>query len=212
LKWIGYSDIQSLIYKVFNGGTEYVATVPDGGSNSSLAFITYGNGSLWGTVFFTGHKIFSINPEGVDDVTLFAGSEQGNTDGDISEATFDSPSGLAYFENALYVSEFTSEGNVRKIESILSVGDFSLDLNLTLFPNPVINKLEIEGTSQSNLGETKISIYDYSGRLIKTVISNNLSNTGFNTSLDVSELMPGLYVVEVQSENNNSIAKTFIKR
>ncbi len=201
------------IYKVSNGFTEYVATVPDGGSNSFLAFITYGNGQLWGSVFFTGHKIYSINPNGVDDVTLFAGSDQGNADGDISEATFDSPSGLVYNndQNALYISEFTAEGNVRKIENILSIGDFSLDFNLTLFPNPVINKLEIEGTSQSDFGKTKISIYDYSGRLIK-IVDRNITNTSFKTSLDVSELMTGMYLVEVQLENNKSIVKTFIKR
>ncbi|MFK5983434.1 MAG: T9SS type A sorting domain-containing protein [Flavobacteriaceae bacterium] len=217
---LAYDDLGNLyagnytgreIYKVFNGGTEYVATVPDGGSNSSLAFITYGNGNLWGTVFFTGHKIFSINPEGVDDVTLFAGSEQGNADGDISVATFDSPSGLVYNndENALYISEFTSDGNVRKIENILSVGDFSSEINLKLFPNPVQDYLSVSGFIQNNNGEARVTIYDTTGRIIKTFDKTLDEN---NININISEIESGLYYLELNLENKKSIIKSFIKK
>ena len=218
---LAYDDFGSLyagnyvgreIYKVFQGGTEFVATVPDGGNNSFLAFITFGNGQLWGTIFFTGHKIYSINPDGVDDVTLFAGSTQGSDDGELFIAKFDSPSGLFFKndENALYISEFTADGNVRKIDNILSVGDFSSEINFTIYPNPTQNTLELSGTIQNAFEETKVSIYDYSGRLIKTV-DKSLNNTNFNISMDVSELNSGMYLIEVQLENGVSIAKTFIK-
>jgi len=219
---LAYDDFGSLyagnyvgreIYKVFQGGTEFVATVPDGGNNSFLAFITFGNGQLWGTIFFTGHKIYSINPDGVDDVTLFAGSTQGSDDGELFIAKFDSPSGLFFKndENALYISEFTADGNVRKIDNILSVGDFSSEINFTIYPNPTQNTLELSGTIQNAFEETKVSIYDYSGRLIKTV-DKSLNNTNFNISMDVSELNSGMYLIEVQLENGVSIAKTFIKK
>ena len=181
--------------------------------NSSLAFIAYGQGSLWGTVFFNGNRIYKINPNEINDVVLFAGSTQGNIDGDISVATFDSPSGIVYndVENALYISEYSADGNIRKIEGIpLSVEDFSSNIQLTLYPNPAMSFLELEGTLVDALGETKISIYDLSGRLINTQ-SQELNERGFHITVDISTLMGGVYLLELQSNNGVFIAKRFIK-
>lgn len=201
------------IYKVFNGSTEYVATVPNGGTNSFLAFITYGNNKLWGTVFFTGHKIYSINPDGVDDVTLFAGSDQGNTDGDIAIATFDSPSGLVYKndENALYISEFTSDGNVRKIDNILDINDFSSEKSLALFPNPVNETFQLSGDFLLGLDETSINIYDFSGRMLSSFIKT-ISGNKLELNNEISNLTTGKYLIEIVSKNNGSIIKSFIKK
>jgi hypothetical protein len=96
---------------------EYVATVPDSGTNFPyLAFIAYANGRLFGTVYGE-HKIYKIHPNKIDHVEVYAGSSNGNTDGDISGASFAYPAGMVANRQGslLYVSEFSGLGNIRKI-------------------------------------------------------------------------------------------------
>lgn len=201
------------IYKITTTAT-YVATVPDGGADSFLAFIAYGNGTLFGSIFFEGHKIYTINPNAIDDTTLFAGSVQGNTDGDITVATFDSPSGLAFVpsENALYISEFSSSGNVRKIDGIpLSVTDFSSGFQVVLSPNPSSNMLQLIGTAENYLGNIDIHIYNTAGKLVQEWSKKTSENT-FDIHLDVSKLSSGLYTIHLQSDRGRTIAKKFVKK
>lgn len=201
------------IYKIDAAAT-YVATVPNGGADSFLAFITYGNGRLFGSIFFDGHKIYSINPNAIDDTTLFAGSVQGDTDGDIAVATFDSPSGLAYVEaeDALYVSEFSTNGNVRKIDGVLlSTPDFSSEFEVILSPNPSNDILNLKGSINSTLGNTNIYIYDYTGKLIQEWIQNEIENS-FDFQLDISSLSSGFYTISMQSDSGQTLSKKFIKK
>jgi hypothetical protein len=204
------------IYKITSTGPEFVATVPDvdGGDDASLAFITYGNGSLWGTVYFGDNKIYKINPNEIGDVTLFAGSVSGNNDGTLDVATFTDPSGIAYnpADNSLYISEYTPQGNIRKISDIpLSVGDFSSKIKLILSPNPTLNVLNLKGNSINLLGNTTILIYDTTGRLISE-INRDINNTNFNINVDVSALSTGFYFINMKTNQETLITKKFIKK
>jgi len=60
------------------------------------------------------NRIRRISPEGV--VNTFAGGAEGSTDGVGTSASFNSPSGLAYFEGNLYIAD-TGNNCIRKITS-----------------------------------------------------------------------------------------------
>ena len=199
------------IYKLVGGSLEYVATVPDGGavSNAFLGFITYhqGTGKLYGTVIGA-HKIYEIDPNGVDQVTSFAGGIQGGVDGDISFATFDSPNGIYYnaADNSIYVSELTFDGNVRKIEfNIASIPDSKRN-SFIVYPNPVSNQLFIQ--SMSNDRVARIIINDVSGKKIATF----LDETKGLSAIDVTNLVAGMFFMEIVATDGTTSRYSFIKQ
>lgn len=201
------------IYKITASGPEFIATVP-GDNGASLAFITYANQKLWGTTFFGDNKIYSINPNGIDDFTLFAGSVAGSDDGDISVATFTNPSGIIFnpTDNSLYVSEFTTEGNIRKIANIpLATNSLISEIDFIVSPNPTSSRLEIKGNTNHNFNKLIVTIYDVMGKIIlnETHITNS---SDFNIITDVSKLSTGIYTIKIQSDDEFFTTKKFIKK
>lgn len=74
-----------------------------------------------------------------------------------------------------------------------------LNQEISLYPNPVVNKLNID----SNLEIQKVEIYNLNGQLVKTF--ENIENG------DISELNSGVYLVKIHSPEN-SITKKIIKQ
>lgn len=72
----------------------------------------------------------------------------------------------------------------------LSVQDVTKD-QFALYPNPVKNELYLKGMDKS----TDFMIYSAEGRLIKTGIYQS------NKSINVSELIPGVYVFKIEDRN-----------
>ena len=72
--------------------------------------------------------------------------------------------------------------------------------NITIFPNPVKDKFSVRGLNIKNI--RKMIIYNQTGRKLL-----NLNNT---KTIDVSDLAPGLYIVEIITRNN-IFRKRFIK-
>jgi len=79
---------------------------------------------------------------------------------------------------------------------------FGLDdqnqLDISIYPNPVIDKLFIQGLSNP----TKISVYDVLGKLV-------LSKTT-SSEINVDNLQSGIYIVKIVDEQNEIVRK-FIK-
>lgn len=205
------------IYQLNGAAVNLVATVPDGGvpPNAYLGFITYGNGKLWGTVMGAGN-IYSINPNAVDDVTLFAGtSVTGNTDGPVVTATFAFPNGIIYnsVENALYVSEFSGIGNIRKISDIpLHVDQFvQPEISMSISPNPSSEFITLTSNSSFlNATQVNITIYDVTGKQISSLEQEN--NTKLEIKIDISEFQAGHYFLKFVSSNGYEIYKRFIRQ
>jgi len=200
-----------IIYKVLsNGDLEYIAQLPtDGGPLPNLGFIAYGQGRIWGTTMGS-DKIFSVNPNGVDDFMLFAGSIQGSNDGDISKATFNTPNGI-YFDESngiMYVTDFGTK-NLRIITGILGIETNNSDrLNLKFYPNPAKNSITISGsTFNSNY---TIKIYDISGKLLSEQKEETIESN-FSKTIDVSSLSPGTYFFEF-FDGTESVSRKFVKQ
>lgn len=85
---------------------------------------------------------------------------------------------------------------------VLDVTSF-IDISalISLYPNPVINSLRIENST--NFEITGAVIYDNLGRRVNTNLVNN--------TIDVSALKTGLYFINILTQNGN-VTKKFIKK
>ncbi len=199
------------IYRILgNGDAEYVAQLPtDGGPLPNLGFIAYGQGKLWGTVLGN-HKIYCINPDGIDDYTVFAGSVQGGGDGDISEATFSQPNGILLNDtgDTMYITDFGPK-NLRIVSGILSVEESTFNAsNISLSPNPAQDSLFVEGNLlQGNYGE---SLYNVAGQRLMEMTITTQGNR-ISEALNISQLRAGVYFVKI-SDGEVVVTKKMIKQ
>ena len=202
------------IYRVLaNGDVEYIAQLPtDGAPFPNLGFIAYGQGKIWGTTMGS-DKIYSVNPDEVDDIVLFAGSTQGSDDGDISMATFNTPNGILFDPNdetTLYITDFGTK-NLRIISDVvLSSNDIVLKKNsVLLYPNPsdgILNlTLDLHGNSTYSL-----RIYNLLGQVLFSS-DDEVDDSIISKTLAVDFLNSGVYFIKV-SVDGDEITKQFIKK
>ncbi len=90
-------------------------------------------------------------------------------------------------------------------DSLLSVDEFNLGLNLKLYPNPSEDTLHIDiQNGQVNLD---YKVYDMLGKM---VISDTL-DSNISSQIDVSELNSGMYLINF-SNGDQSETKRFVKQ
>lgn len=78
---------------------------------------------------------------------------------------------------------------------------------ITVYPNPATNNINIY--SNINNGKTTVQIFDYLGKIVYTKNINNLSK-GEIINLNLDKLSKGVYLLQLQLENNNIITKKII--
>lgn len=86
----------------------------------------------------------------------------------------------------------------------LSVKDVASDINVSLFPNPAKDKINITG---DNTGTSDYTIFDAMGRKIF-----NGTMTGDAHSVDVSSLMTGVYFLNLQNGTQSSTRKFVVEK
>ena len=86
----------------------------------------------------------------------------------------------------------------KKIISVLK----SPKISSAIYPNPVYETIYISNNNKNNL----IYIYDIQGVLLRNINSSELK-----TSIDVSDLPPALYIIEVINDFEHNKYK-FIKK
>ncbi|WP_299114934.1 T9SS type A sorting domain-containing protein [uncultured Winogradskyella sp.] len=88
------------------------------------------------------------------------------------------------------------------VNAALSINDIGLS-DFKLYPNPASNWLNISG---NGLQYANAEVYDINGRLV--IKKEFASNT---TSLNVENLISGIYLIKITDRENNSATKRFIK-
>lgn len=81
----------------------------------------------------------------------------------------------------------------------VGVNEYSNNNQITIYPNPATSQLTLNTTEQIN----SVNIIDITGKTVKTIVPN--SNT-----IDVSELVKGIYFLQVQTDKGIANSK-FIK-
>lgn len=78
---------------------------------------------------------------------------------------------------------------------------------LSVFPNPVMSKLNIQYFGEQNM-DIKIEVYDVLGKSV--VVRNEQSNAGqqMQYAIDLQSLMPGIYIVKI-SNTQKDLNATF---
>ena len=89
--------------------------------------------------------------------------------------------------------------------TILSNDNFqvSSELSIQLYPNPVVNELNV---ITSNSEFNKIKVYSLLGNTVLT------SEVSINNTLDVSQLSPGVYFVEISNGSERTVKKIVITK
>jgi hypothetical protein len=85
--------------------------------------------------------------------------------------------------------------------------DSSKLLDFKLSPNPATNTIQVNFEGLQTYKKANLSIISLSGSILKTlplVLSNN------KIKLDISSLMPGMYIMRI-SNDDNIITKKFVK-
>jgi len=90
-------------------------------------------------------------------------------------------------------------------DTALSIDDFKNSLGLSIYPNPVISRLNIE--FNTSIISLDFQVFDVLG---KQVIKGNTSSEKNLLKIDVSSLEQGLYLIKISSEEKN-VTKRFIK-
>jgi arabinoxylan arabinofuranohydrolase len=96
---------------------------------------------------------------------------------------------------------------IEKEELVTSVLDDLHHSSFTIHPNPATTQVTIGFTEPTSF-IVHASIFDLTGRLIKTFINNQKEN---QLSLNISSLNPGCYIVTIYSHNTTQSRKLFIK-
>lgn len=102
-------------------------------------------------------------------------------------------------------AEFTNEAaEYNAYLEIPAVGILSNAAKATfeVYPNPAFNKVTIENKEIVS----SISIYNVTGKLIKSIVPSSLV-----TSVDISELTKGVYMIQVTDKKGNTSAKKLLK-
>lgn len=133
-------------------------------------------------------------------VSTFAGSSGtlGSTDGVGSAARFNSPAGLYYKNNELFVCD---EGNhtIRKISVAIPTGIMSYSsFSVEVYPNPVLHVLNIQTTT----GSGKLTLTDMLGKIVLTAELEN----GLN-EIPVAQLLQGVYLLQVEQNGKTALQK-----
>lgn len=96
------------------------------------------------------------------------------------------------------------DAKVTVVDATMGVPEQSKDNMVKVFPNPASNKVNIEASVES-----KIRIYDFNG---KQVVSEQNINANQQESIDVSNLVPGVYMIKVYNDKFVKMQKVVIKK
>ena len=192
-----------------NGALTMITQLPATGANNNfLGFLAGSHTTLYATQWGE-HKIYSINPLN-GDTAIYAGTTNGATDGDLSEATFSFPNGI-YIDNTnniMYISEIGT-GSLRIIEDAsLSTKDFNsgfIDIDLITYNQN--DTLNISANLSSNK-KVSIKLFDITG---KEVLKKEFKNTNpsFNESVAVKDFSSGTYIL-LFSQEGKIISKKLV--
>ena len=89
--------------------------------------------------------------------------------------------------------------------SPLSVSDFELEKNISVYPNPVQSTFKLE--TKNNINIESVSVYSVLG---KKVIQN-ITRLNKN-EYDISNLASGLYILKILDSNGGLASKKLFKR
>ncbi len=117
-------------------------------------------------------------------------------------AHFSHPTGLIINQTgSIYVADNVTN-TIRKITGLLSTNNFNYNSSIIITPNPTTSNFYI---GFENFSSCKLSIFDMNGRILqKNIVTEK------NTSVDISNLIKGVYLIQINSDQG-TVFKKIIK-
>ena len=177
------------------------------GPNASLynpISLTIDSNNIIYFVSQNGNLIRRVTPDGeVTTIAGFEGTWGGCTNGIGTNAQFLHPEGLVINSiGNIYVAD-TGSHTIRKITNLLSTNDYKLEDKINLSPNPASDIITIR---MDDFIDATTTILDMNGR----VLQNNLISDK-NTSIDISNLSKGFYLIQITTEKG-VVSKKIMKK
>lgn len=83
---------------------------------------------------------------------------------------------------------------------------------VNIYPNPVRSALHLRFHCSKQVQVYKVNILNTEGKLVKTILNNQIIHSFQSVSLDVSGLSSGTYIVQIIAEGNRLVNKKIIKK
>ncbi|MEW4925053.1 ELWxxDGT repeat protein [Algibacter sp. 2305UL17-15] len=203
---------------VFNNALYFAATNPALGrevfkcttlNNVSLLknIVPGANGGNPSDLIEYNGKLYFTADDGINGRELWSSTGFNSTTNMVADinvgAGSSSPDNFKVMGNNLYFSaddgvSGTGVELYKYLDPTLSLVDVEVESNISIFPNPTANYLEIK----SNIDLTKVEVYSLHGQAIKSFVPQN--------QYDISDLSSGIYFVKIKA-NNNEIIKRIVK-
>ena len=108
--------------------------------------------------------------------------------------------------NGSYAVIVTNNSGCKDTSSCVTVSKVGIDeidylSNVYLFPNPAGNEVNVQFQTSSGISQYDIMLYDTQGKLVKNQRMMN------GDLINLSEIQPGMYVLEIQTVYGNSILR-----
>lgn len=102
--------------------------------------------------------------------------------------------------------------NRDSLQSLVSIDEISDNkLNVHCYPNPFSEEITFSFVLNESVGNTKISVYDVNGKLVKKLFSGKLSTEKHEYVFNGKNLEAGNYIFTVEGEKINC-RKLFVKK
>jgi hypothetical protein len=108
--------------------------------------------------------------------------------------------GTSYYR----LNQIDNDGNSKFSE--IATANIKSAISLSVYPNPVVNSLNVSHPAASN--QANIKIFNLEG---KTILQKSLLASATSTQLDVSDLTTGSYLIVIEDQSEKSSIK-FIKK
>jgi Polysaccharide lyase/K319L-like, PKD domain/Secretion system C-terminal sorting domain len=110
----------------------------------------------------------------------------------------------------LTVTSNTGDTASAEVQVTVNNGSLTSYGNIVLYPNPATTNLNISFYYNDN-GQIALNIYDMSGRLVTTYQYVKTNKYNFLQTINVSNLIPGMYIMNLQFNNSYSTSSQFVK-
>ncbi len=178
------------------------------------------NGTLLGKLIVTDTARTKLN--GNDKYITYRPAGVPNDDKAIWEFDWEAPSDTV--NEVVFYGAFNSNqdghkgGDLTRLSTLkvfkngfTSLPEFSFGLNQRLYPNPCIDYLEISMNIPVK-AETKITLCDLNGRIVKTLFNDFASAGSFHKNFSLSQIEPGIYLVQTESGKLKTSKKILVSQ
>lgn len=173
-------------------------TNSNGCSATSLPTVVTVNSNPIASASLTSENVVTASPAGMNYQWINCASNQ-----QISGANsinYTAPS------NGSYAVIVTNSSGCKDTSSCVTVSKVGIDeigylSNVYLFPNPAGNEVNVQFQTSLGISQYEAKLYDTQGKLVKNQRMMN------GDLINLSEIQPGMYVLEIQTEYGNSILR-----